>query len=143
MQSERPLPSPDENTDNSISVITDVVNNTTLNSNINDTKTHRRSRYRQKTSVLVRHGCLHLRRYQLAGARLSIGRCSIHRKSNVQMARKLKAKRDNIKKQLEKRIHHLESIQNNLISEVQNLFLYKQQLEVMYEQTNSNHYLIV
>jgi len=130
MQSEHSLSSFDENNNHPTSVITNVVNTTKLNS------IHR---YHLKRSVTAKHVLFSVKRYQVISPTLSTGRCSKNRKSNDEAAQKLKVKRDNRRRQLEKKIHKLELIQNYLISQVQNLYLYKQQLEGKYQQTNSNH----
>lgn len=132
MESEHLLPSSDENNNDSVSVITD---DTTLNSNIDDTKPYRRSQYHQKSSLTMNHGL-----YKLIGPTLTIKRSLKHGKSNGEVARKLTAKLDTIRQQLEKEVRQLEYKQNNLISQVENLYLYKQQLQLQYKQTNNKLY---
>jgi hypothetical protein len=136
MQSEHSLSLFDENNNHPISVITNVVNTNTLNSNSNETKIHR---YHLKRSVTGKYVLFSVKRYQLISPTLSTGHCSKNRKSDGEATRKLKVKRDNRRRQLEKQIRKLELKQNYLISQVGHLYLYKQQLEGKYQQTNSNH----
>ena len=65
-------------------------------------------------------------------------RCEKHRR----ITRKLASKRYIIREQLRKKVQELVLEQNHLLSTVQQLHHYKQELEVAYRQISSNHELL-
>ncbi|CAF3947771.1 unnamed protein product [Adineta steineri] len=114
--------------------ITDIRNNTTLNSNI---KTTRRF---NKYSISSKQGLLYMKKCRLSSSILRSGRCS--KLNNDALARKLRTKHNYIRQQLEKQVRELEFQQNNLLLQVEDLYFYKHQLETKCEQSSSKYEMV-
>jgi hypothetical protein len=137
---EHSLPSPGGSSNETISVIPDVVNK-------NHTKIHRHCPYHHNSSVT--RDSANVKKHEIVDSKLETERETkpesqeamkheVRRRKSHETVRKLKSKSDNLRQQLEKQIHELELRQNNLLSDVNKLHSYKQQLEVKCYQTNSN-----
>lgn len=78
---------------------------------------------------------------------ISSGRCSKHKlrcKKSLRKSRMLTSTNNPAPEELRQQISELELKQNNLLSQVEKLYLYKQQLEVICQQVrNSNHEFIL
>lgn len=136
IQNEHPLPLSNESSNETMSIIPDIINNN-----------------HQKPYETLSSDHLCVKNYQLMASRLETGRCLKHRRleSKKIMKRKLRCKKyrrttrilntkdKNIREQLNKQVRQLELKQNHLLSTVEKLYLYKHQLEVICEQVNSNH----
>lgn len=130
IQKENSLPSADGSSNETVSVIPDVLK---TNTSDNHTKPRRYCPYHRNSSVTTS---------------LETDRCLKHedeeameyefpRRKHRETARRLKA--HNLHRQrLEKQIHELELKQNTLISQIADLHLYKQQLQVKYNQIHVN-----
>ena len=130
IQKENTLPSADGNSNETVSAIPDILNN---NSSDNHTKPRRYCPYHRNSSVTKS---------------LETDRCLKHedkeamkykfpRRKHRGTVRRLKVHILH-RQRLEKQVHQLELKQNTLVSQVAVLHLYKQQLQVKYNQTNLN-----
>ncbi len=143
IQNEQSLPLPNQSNNNeAMSVMPDVIIN-------NHIKTCRHKKSYENMS----HDHLCIKDHQLV---VLTGRCSKHRRydnkesikrelrceKNRPTTRILNTTHDNIREQLKKQVRKLELKQNNLLSQVEKLYSYKQELEIICQQASSNHEFI-
>jgi len=143
IQNEQLLPSSNQNDNNeAIAVIPDVIMDNQI-----------KICQHQKSYETMTRDHLCIQKHQSA---VSTGPCSKHKRcdSKESINRELRRKKtrpttrisntthDNIREQLKKRVQVLELKQNNLLSEIETLSSYKQELEVICQQISSNHELI-
>ncbi|UJR32229.1 hypothetical protein I4U23_019694 [Adineta vaga] len=128
-----------------ISILTDVVQKTTLNSSeIKDrhSKINRIYRPLQKSSMIVKHGLSYMKKPHVLSSTIRTGHHSKLTRSN-ELTRKSKIKQDLRRQQLEEQVRELEYKQDNLLTQVEDLYLYKYELETKWQRSNSNSQLIL
>jgi hypothetical protein len=147
MQAEHSLPTTDENNSETTSVISDE-----RNTNDNQRRTNRRHRCQQKRIITIKYGPLSVKIYEDIAPTLATRRRSnytvvagedvvkreIRRRNNRQAVERLRAKRENVRSELQKQVRELEFKQNDLKAQVEHLRSYKQCLETKFRQTDKS-----
>ncbi|CAF2684497.1 unnamed protein product [Rotaria sp. Silwood2] len=157
MQSEHLLPPTDASNNNTISVISAVINDNTLNSNNNDNHINicQHDKYPSQSSLSMTNDSLYIKEHQLVNPTIKsrsdsediilenkkVIKRELRRKKKRETTRVWKEKQDIIRQDLEKQVQELEFKQNNLLSQVENLQLYKEQLEIKCKQLYSDYKL--
>jgi hypothetical protein len=135
----------------------DIKNEPSFNESTNDIMSvinddHKKTYHHQRPSETMIHNYLCVKKYPLVASRLRTRRCLTGRRfenieiikhklrcrKNRQLIRKLQLKREYMIEQLIQRAQELELKQNDLLSEIETLRLYKQRLEFICQQISPN-----
>ncbi|CAF1009329.1 unnamed protein product [Rotaria sp. Silwood1] len=158
MQNEHLLPARDPSGNDTISCIPDVINDNSLNSHNNDNHLNicQNYLYPIQSSLTMTNESVCINEYELAEPIIKSSSNAedtklenekvfnrvLRRKKKRQTTRVSKSKHNLIRENLEKQVRELEFKQNHLLSQVENLQLYKEQLELTCKQIYSNYKFI-
>ncbi|CAF0836069.1 unnamed protein product [Adineta ricciae] len=132
----------DKYVDDSISTNSDMVDEAKLDCRCKNEKSWKTNRIyhraSQKSAKIIKHGLSYMNKPFVISSTVRIGHCSKLPKSN-ELARKSKNKQRLLRQQLEEQVQALESKQDDLLLQVQDLSSYKYQLEVKCRENNSTY----